>query len=298
VFISHRMNEITRISDEVAVMRDGQMVGRLNKDEIDEQRIISMMVGREINDIFAKEEAEISDIALEVKNLNTDFLKDISFHVRKGEVLGFAGLVGAGRSEVMRAVFGIDKKESGEIFIHGKKVEIRNTVDALNHGIGFVPENRKEQGLVLGMSVRSNASLAALNKISKLNFIDKKKEVELADKYIKDFQIRTPSREQLVQNLSGGNQQKVVISKWMATKPDILILDEPTRGVDVGAKKEIHLLMSQLAKQGVAVIMISSELPEVIGMSDRIVVMHEGRIKGEITRDNASQESIMRTALS
>lgn len=298
VFISHRMNEIIRISDEVAVMRDGQMVGRLGKDEIDEQRIISMMVGREINDIFAKEEAEISDIALEVNHLNTDFLKDISFHVRKGEVLGFAGLVGAGRSEVMRAVFGIDKKESGEILIHGKKADIRNTVDALNHGMGFVPENRKEQGLVLGMAVRSNISLAALKKISNYSFIAKRKEVGLADKYIEDLQIRTPGKEQLVQNLSGGNQQKVVISKWMAIKPSILILDEPTRGVDVGAKKEIHLLMSQLAKQGVAVIMISSELPEVIGMSDRIIVMHEGRIKGEITRENASQENIMKTALS
>ncbi|MGI6141262.1 MAG: sugar ABC transporter ATP-binding protein [Caldicoprobacterales bacterium] len=298
VFISHRMNEITRISDEVAVMRDGQMVGLLSKEEIEEQRIISMMVGREINDIFAKEEANISDIALEVKNLNTDFLKDISFNVRKGEILGFAGLVGAGRSEVMRAVFGIDNKDSGEIYIHGKKVDIRSTVDALKHRIGFVPENRKEQALILGMSVRGNISLAELENISKYNFIDKKKEIELAEKYIEDLQIRTPSREQKVQNLSGGNQQKVVISKWMAIKPDILILDEPTRGIDVGAKKEIHMLMSQLAKQGVAVIMISSELPEVLGMSDRIVVMHEGRIKGELSRENASQESIMKLAIS
>ncbi len=298
VFISHRLNEITRISDEVVVMRDGQMVGRLAKDEIEEQRIINMMVGREISDIFAKEEATISDIALEVKNLNTDFLKDISFSVRKGEILGFAGLVGAGRSEVMNAVFGIDKKDSGEIYIHGKKAEIRSTVDALKHGIGYVPENRKEQALILGMSVKNNISLAELKNLSKYNFIDKKKESELADKYIKDLQIRTPSQEQKVQNLSGGNQQKVVISKWMAIKPDILILDEPTRGIDVGAKKEIHMLMSRLAKEGVAVIMISSELPEILGMSDRIIVMHEGRIKGEIMREDASQESIMKLAIS
>jgi ABC-type sugar transport system ATPase subunit len=298
IYISHRMNEITRLADEVAVLRDGLMVGKLSKEEIDEQRIISMMVGREINDIFAKEEAEITDIALEVKNLNTDFLKDINFNVRKGEILGFAGLVGAGRSEVMRAIFGIDNKDSGEIYINGKKVEIRSTVDALKHGMGLVPENRKEEGLVLGMSVRGNVSLAELKKISKYDFINKKKEEELAEKYINELKVRTPSQEQLVQNLSGGNQQKVVISKWMATNPDILILDEPTRGVDVGAKKEIHMLMSQLAKKGVAVIMISSELPEILGMSDRIIVMHEGRIKGELNRENASQESIMKLAIS
>jgi ABC-type sugar transport system ATPase subunit len=298
IYISHRMNEITRLADEVAVLRDGLMVGKLSKEEIDEQRIISMMVGREINDIFAKEEAEITDIALEVKNLNTDFLKDINFNVRKGEILGFAGLVGAGRSEVMRAIFGIDNKDSGEIYINGKKVEIRSTVDALKHGMGLVPENRKEEGLVLGMSVRGNVSLAELKNISKYDFINKKKEEELAEKYINELKVRTPSQEQLVQNLSGGNQQKVVISKWMATNPDILILDEPTRGVDVGAKKEIHMLMSQLAKKGVAVIMISSELPEILGMSDRIIVMHEGRIKGELNRENASQESIMKLAIS
>lgn len=298
IFISHRMEEITRIADEVVVLRDGEMVGRLDKNEIEEQRIINMMVGREINDLFAKEEAEISDIALEVKNLNTDFLKDINFHVRKGEILGFAGLVGAGRSEVMRAVFGIDSKESGEIYINGEKVEIKSTVDALKYGIGYVPENRQEQGLVLGMTVRENISLPELKNISRYDFIDKREEADLAEKYIDELNIRTPSQEQRVRNLSGGNQQKVVISKWMATKPKILILDEPTRGIDVGAKKEIHMLMSQLAKEGVAVIMISSELPEILGMSDRIIVMHEGRIKGELMREEASQEAIMKLAIS
>lgn len=298
IFISHRMEEITRIADEVVVLRDGEMVGRLDKNEIEEQRIINMMVGREINDLFAKEEAEISDIALEVKNLNTDFLKDINFHVRKGEILGFAGLVGAGRSEVMRAVFGIDSKESGEIYINGEKVEIKSTVDALKYGIGYVPENRQEQGLVLGMTVRENISLPELRNISRYDFIDKREEADLAEKYIDELNIRTPSQEQRVRNLSGGNQQKVVISKWMATKPKILILDEPTRGIDVGAKKEIHMLMSQLAKEGVAVIMISSELPEILGMSDRIIVMHEGRIKGELMREEASQEAIMKLAIS
>ena len=297
IFISHRMEEITRIADEVVVLRDGEMVGRLDKNEIEEQRIINMMVGREINDLFAKEEAEISDIALEVKILNTDFLKDINFHVRRVK-FRFAGLVGAGRSEVMRAVFGIDSKESGEIYINGEKVKIKSTVDALKYGIGYVPENRQEQGLVLGMTVRENISLPELRNISRYDFIDKRKEKDLAEKYIDELNIRTPSQEQRVRNLSGGNQQKVVISKWMATKPKILILDEPTRGIDVGAKKEIHMLMSQLAKEGVAVIMISSELPEILGMSDRIIVMHEGRIKGELMREEASQEAIMKLAIS
>lgn len=299
IYISHRMEEIIRIADEVAVMRDGVMVGSLEKQDIEEKKIINMMVGREVNDIFAKEEAMISDVVLEVKNLSTEgFLKDINFHVRKGEILGLAGLVGAGRSEVMRAVFGIDKKQTGEIFIKGKKVNVKSTVDSLQHNIGFLPEDRKEQALILGMTVRENISLPGLKMISKMNFINKKSERVIADEYIDSLRIKTPSQEQTVNNLSGGNQQKVVIAKWMATNPDILILDEPTRGIDVGAKKEIHSLMSQLAKRGVAVIMISSELPEILGMSDRIIVMHEGRIKGELTRKEASQESIMKLAIS
>ena len=225
-------------------------------------------------------------------------MKDVSFSVRSGEILGFAGLVGAGRSEVMRALFGIDPRETGEILVRGKKVDIRSTVDALRCGIGFVPEDRKEQGLVLNMTVKRNVSLAALRKVARQWFIDRGAEDALTDRYVEALRVKTPSREQRVVNLSGGNQQKVVIAKWMATSPAILILDEPTRGIDVGAKKEIHALMSKLAEQGVAIIMISSELPEVLGMSDRIVVMHEGRIKGVLSRADASQTAIMKMAVS
>ena len=239
-------------------------------------------------------------MVLEVKNLNTKgFLKDINFQLHAGEILGFAGLVGAGRSEVMRAVFGIDSKESGEVFIKGKKVDIKTPRDAMLHGMGFVPEDRKLQGLVLGMSVGKNSTLAALKKVAnKAGFINHKQEKEMADKFVKALEVKTPSNDQLVKNLSGGNQQKVVIAKWLANNPDILILDEPTRGIDVGAKKEIHQLMSDLANQGVAIIMISSELPEVLGMSDRVVVMHEGHIKGELSREEADQVSIMKMAVS
>ena len=299
VFISHRMNEIFEISDEIAVMRDGEMVQHMITADVDEQQVIAAMVGRDVNDIFHKEEAPIGDVVLEVKNLSTkNFLKDISFNVRAGEIVGFAGLVGAGRSEVMRALFAVDPRESGEIYVNGKQVEIKSTVDALNAGMGFVPEDRKEQGLILKQTIRANASLAALDSVANGWFIDKKKEKNLSDEYVSKLKVKTPSIEQLIMNLSGGNQQKVVIAKWMATHPKVLILDEPTRGIDVGAKKEIHTLMSELAKQGVAIIMISSELPEVLGMADRIYVMHDGRIKGEINRAEASQESIMKLAIS
>lgn len=299
VFISHRMNEIFEISDEIAVMRDGEMVQHMITAEVDEQQVIAAMVGRDVNDIFHKEAAPIGDVVLEVKDLNTrGFLKNISFKVRAGEIVGFAGLVGAGRSEVMRALFAVDPRESGEIFIDGKKVEIKSTVDALKAGMGFVPEDRKEQGLILKQTIRMNTSLAALDSVANGWFIDRKHERTLSDEYVSKLKVKTPSIEQRIMNLSGGNQQKVVIAKWMATHPKVLILDEPTRGIDVGAKKEIHTLMSELAKQGVAIIMISSELPEVLGMADRIYVMHDGCIRGEVDRTQASQESIMKLAIS
>ena len=299
VFVSHRMNEIFEISDRIAVMRDGEMVDTFQTSDVTEVDIIGAMVGREIKSLFVKEDAKIGDVVLEVKNLSTkSLLRDVSFTVRAGEILGFAGLVGAGRSEVMRAVFGIDRRESGEIFVRGQKADIHSTVDALRYGLGFVPEDRKEQGLILGMTVCRNETLVALDKVSNGWVIDKGKETQLASRYVDALSIKTPSLTQRVVNLSGGNQQKVVIAKWMANNPAILILDEPTRGIDVGAKKEIHALMSQLAQKGVAIIMISSELPEVLGMSDRIVVMHEGRVKGELSRAQASQEAIMKMAVS
>ena len=299
VFISHRMNEIFEIADRIAVMRDGQMVQCVDAKEATEQSIIAAMVGRDVKNLFAKEPAPIGDVALEVRNLSTKgFLKDISFNVRAGEIVGFAGLVGAGRSEVMRAVFGIDPRLSGEILVKGKPVNIRTTVDALKAGLGFVPEDRKEQGLILKMSVLHNTSIAALKSVADGWFLNKGRERQLAKEFVEKLRVKTPSTEQRVMNLSGGNQQKVVIAKWMATHPTVLILDEPTRGIDVGAKKEIHLLMSELVRQGVAIIMISSELPEILGMSDRIYVMHDGRIKGEIARSDATQESIMKMAIS
>lgn len=299
IFITHRMKEIFEIADRVAVMRDGKMVCSLSVASTNQDEVIKHMVGREVENIFDKEEVDIGDVVLEVQNLATkDFLKDINFNVRQGEILGVAGLVGAGRSEVMRAVFGVDKKETGTIKIDNKVVSINSTVDALKYGIGFLPEDRKDQALVLGMSLKENTTLACLSKLAKLHMINKRKEVQVSKDYTDKLRIKTPSIEQLVMNLSGGNQQKVVIGKWMATDPRILILDEPTRGIDVGSKKEIHQLMSQLAKSGVAIIMISSELPEILGMSDRIIVMHEGRIKGELLREEASQERIMKLAIS
>lgn len=299
VFISHRMNEIFEISDEIAVMRDGEMVKHMITSEVDEAQVIAAMVGRDVQNLFAKEPAQLGEMALEVRNLSTkNFLKDITFNVRAGEIVGFAGLVGAGRSEVMRAVFGIDPRESGEILVKGKPVKIASTIDALRAGMGFVPEDRKEQGLILKMSVRHNTSIAALSSVANGWFINRGAEAALTDEYVSKLKVKTPSNEQKVMNLSGGNQQKVVIAKWLATHPAVLILDEPTRGIDVGAKKEIHALMSEMAQQGVAIIMISSELPEVLGMSDRIYVMHEGRLKGEIDRKDANQEVIMQMAIS
>ena len=299
IFISHRMKEIFEIADEIAIMRDGTMVCTLETAQTDENEVIGNMVGREISDMYAKTPAEIGDVMLEVRNLSTHkLLKNISFSVRKGEILGFAGLVGAGRSEVMRALFGIDPKTGGEIFINGEPVAIRNTVDAIRHDIGFLPEDRKEQALILMMSIKRNITLPALLNFRKGLFLRKSLESAAAKKHIKALDIRTPGEDQLVQNLSGGNQQKVTIGKWMEINPKLLILDEPTRGIDVKSKKEIHSLMSELAKQGVAIVMISSELPEVLGMSDRIIVMHEGRITGAVSREEATQELVMKLAIS
>jgi ABC-type sugar transport system ATPase subunit len=251
-----------------------------------------------VDDLYPKCDAKIGDVILEVKGLNTKgFLKDINFQLRAGEILGFAGLVGAGRSEVMRAVFGIDPKESGEIFIKGQKVDIKSPRDALNHGMGFVPEDRKLQGLVLGMSVGKNTTLAALKAVAnKAGFINHKQEKDMADKFVKALEVKTPSNDQLVKNLSGGNQQKVVIAKWLANNPDILILDEPTRGIDVGAKYEIYCIIEELARSGKSIIMISSEMAELIGMSDRVMVMCDGRVTGFIDGKDATQENIMELA--
>lgn len=270
----------------------------LKKEEITEEAIIKSMVGRTLENIFVKQYAEIGEIALEVRNLCTkNFLKNISFNVRKGEIVGFAGLVGAGRSEVMRAVFGLDAISEGEILIDGKPVRINSPSDAIKHGLGLVPEDRKHDGLILGMSVMKNGSIVMLDKLSKHGLINDALEYETIESYVEKLSIKTPSMEKEVKDLSGGNQQKVVVAKWLANNPQILIVDEPTRGIDVAAKKEIHNLISNLAKSGVAIIMISSEMPEVLGMCDRIYVMHEGRIRSELCREEATQEKIMKVIL-
>ena len=272
--------------------RDLLSIGDLSRDDI-----IKLMVGRELKDAIPKVPAEPGEPALTVRNLcRTGLLHDVSFTVHKGEVLGLAGLVGAGRTETARVIFGADRLTSGSIEVFGKPVTIRSPQEAIKHGIGLVTEDRKQQGLVLGMAVRENNTLANLDILSILGFIKRGEENKVAEKYKNDLSIKTPSIEQAVQNLSGGNQQKVVLAKWLFTGSKILIFDEPTRGIDVGAKSEIYKLMNALAAQGVAIIMISSELPEVLGMSDRILVMHEGTIAGELSRAEATQEKIMHLA--
>ncbi|MDI9506667.1 MAG: sugar ABC transporter ATP-binding protein [Bacillota bacterium] len=294
VFISHKLNEVFAIADRVTVLRDGELAGCVETKDCDEETLIRMMVGRELTDLFPKKEVPIGDVTLSVEGLNAGkAVQNVSFTVRAGEILGFAGLVGAGRSETMRALFGIDRMDSGKIWVDGKVLSGHQPTEAIEAGLGFVPEDRKLQGLILGMTVRENTTLAAMEETKVNHMVNRKKEVEITQEYVDRLGIRTPGVEQKAMNLSGGNQQKVVIAKWLATDPTVLLLDEPTRGRDVGAKKEIHLLMGEMTARGVAVVMISSELPEVLGMSDRIIVMHEGSVRGELSREEATQERVM-----
>ncbi len=298
VFISHKIDEVIELSDRVTVLRDGIVAGTLDKDDITRDNLIRLMVGRVINDIYPRTEHQITDEALRVENLSTkDLIKDVSFSVHKGEILGFAGLIGAGRTELIRAIVGLDKKSSGTVYKDHKVIDIKHSNDALKHRIAYAPEDRKLDGLILNMTIRENITLSILDRISKLSFINGTLDREVTRKYMEDINVVATGTEQPVRNLSGGNQQKVVIGKVLATEPDVLILDEPTRGVDVGAKKEIHSIINELAGQGMAIIIISSELPEILGMSDRIIVMHEGRIKGEMDRKEATQEHILHMAI-
>lgn len=298
IYISHRMEEIFRISDRITVMRDGKLIGVRKTSETNPKEIISMMVGRNLEDLYGKPgERTIGNTVLEVRNLNQGKrLKNISLHVRSGEILGVAGLVGAGRTEMAKAVFGADHRDSGEILIDNKPVDIRTPQDAIRAGLGYLPEERKLQGLFLRMAISTNVSAASVSRISRNGFIQDQMERDLAQMYVKQLKIRTPSIDQFARNLSGGNQQKVIIAKWLAVQPKVLIVDEPTRGVDVGAKMEIYSLMRKMASQGVAVVMISSELPEVLGMSDRIMVIREGHFAGELDRVGATEEKIIAMA--
>ena len=294
IYISHKMDEIFRISDTITVLRDGQWIGTKPAKELDNDMLIKMMVGRELTDIYPKDPVEIGDVILEVKNLSRGKkVRDASFSLRKGEVLGIAGLVGAGRSELVETIFGLYPKTGGQIFLHGKEVHIKSAADAIKNKMALITEDRKQTGLNLIVSVKENIASVSIGKLSNHGIVNDKKINEVSEKYIKELKIKTPDGNAIVGNLSGGNQQKVVLAKWLLDEPDIIIFDEPTRGIDIGAKRDIYLLINNLAKEGKAVIVISSEMAEVMGICDRILVMAEGRINGEVRREEFSQEVIM-----
>lgn len=297
IYISHKMSELWQICDRVTVLRDGEYVGTETIKDITKDKLISMMVGRTLEQYYTREFLNPSEEVLRVENLCDDkMVRDVSFNVRKGEIVGMAGLVGAGRSETMHCIFGLKKKYTGKIFLRGKEVRFKTAVEAINEGMAFVPEDRKLEGLYHVKSVTYNTSIEVLSDFIKGIFFNKKREAEIAQTYTDMMKTKTPSLEQHVNLLSGGNQQKVMIGRWLATNPSVLILDEPTRGVDVGAKAEIYAIMNYLVKQGISIIMISSELPEIINMSDRIYVMANGKVTGCINHQDVSQEKIMKLA--
>ncbi|QAT43365.1 sugar ABC transporter ATP-binding protein [Aminipila luticellarii] len=298
VYISHRLEEIFKICDDITVLRDGERIGEVPVSEVTEDKLIEMMVGRRLEEQYPKADSEIGEVIFEVKNLTNSFVQEASFTLRKGETLGIAGLMGSSRTELARTIYGIYKMDRGEIFIHGKKVHINSPRDAIKAGITYVSEDRKTNGIVLGMNVGENITLTSLKSIcGRFGHVYKSKEEEVSQEYIKNLSIKTSGTKQLVKYLSGGNQQKVSIAKNLFAEPSILILDEPTRGVDVGAKKEIYNLINKFKKAGVSIIMISSEIPEILGMSDRVLVMHEGCISGILDTEQADQEGIMSLAV-
>ncbi len=295
IYISHRMDELKEITDRVTVMRDGQYVDTVNTAETTIDQIVQMMVGRVIFDEPKSHSNVAPDapVVLEARNLCSDMVKDVSFQLHKGEILGFAGLMGAGRTETMRLLSGADPKTSGQIIVNGKEVKIRRPKDAVQAGIGYLSEDRKRYGLCLGLSVADNTAMASLDSLTSGPFMQDGKIAQVTQEYIQKLRTKTPSGKTLARSLSGGNQQKVVIAKWLLRDCDVLIFDEPTRGIDVGAKSEIYKLMNQLAAEGKSIIMISSELPEILRMSDRVMVMCEGRLTGELDISEATQERIM-----
>ena len=295
IYISHRMEEVFQIGDYVSVMRDGTTVGEWPISEVTQSDLIASMVGRNINNMFPKEKVPIGDVVMSVKGLtHRGLFEDINFEVRAGEILGFSGLVGAGRTEVALTVFGAMHADAGEVFLHGKKVHIRSPKDAIAHKIVYIPEDRKKLALDLRAKISDNISLGVLDMLcDKFGFVNKAAEKKLCEEQKEKFRIKTPDMSFPANSLSGGNQQKVVLAKWLSRDVDVIILDEPTRGIDVGSKEEIHHLIVQLAREGKAIIMISSELPEVLGMSDRVLVMYEGRCMGVIDTEDATQEKVL-----
>ncbi len=299
LYVSHRLKELFQITDKIVVLKDGCFVKDLKTKDATEAELIRLMVGRKIGDIYNNldRNEQIGDVVLEVKNLTNDHINDVSFQLHKGEVLGFAGLVGAGRSETMRAIFGEDKLTSGEVFVEGRRRRIKSPRDAIDAGIGLCPEDRKEQGLVLGRSVQDNITITVLRMISRAGVIDRKAERKMSEDAVEKYRIKTPTVEKIVMELSGGNQQKVILGRWLSADLKILILDEPTKGIDVGAKAEIYQMVCNLAKSGLGIIFISSELPEVLNVCDRVLVMKDGSIAGELTRNEVSEEKVLSLAM-
>lgn len=299
IYISHRMDEIFQICDSITVLRDGKYIGSVETKDVTKDDLITMMVGRKLEEQFPYKEVEKENVLLKVENLSMkDKVKNVSFEIRSGEILGVSGLMGAGRTELAKTIFGDYKKDSGEIYVDGEKVNINSPKDAIKYGICYLSEDRKQEGLILNMSVAQNMTLPNLNSYeNKMKRIDKKSEKKEVEEYIKRLSIKTPNQEQLVKNLSGGNQQKVILAKWLMRSPKVLIVDEPTKGIDVGAKKEIYEVLNKLKSMGKAVIMISSDMAEILGVSDRVMVMHEGKVTGELKREEATQESIMKYAI-
>mgnify|MGYP000501209666 CR=1 FL=1 len=300
VFISHKLEEVMEITDRVVVLRDGTNIKSIDTKDANHDLLISLMVGRELSSLYTHRTTPPgTEVLFEVKGVSgPPMIKDASFKLHKGEILGFAGLVGAGRTELMKLIYGGVKKNSGEFYMNGKRLDIKQPADAVKAGIAYVPENRKEEAVILEMSIKNNLTMSIHDKVKRLGiFLDKGQEKTITSGYIDQLSIKTPSMFQAIKNLSGGNQQKVVLGKSLAIEPNILILDEPTRGIDVGAKAEVHRIITELADEGLSIILISSELPEVMGSSDRILVMHEGSITGEFNRDEFDQEEIMRAAV-
>lgn len=296
IYISHRMEEIFRLSDRTTVIRDGKYIQTLNTADTNKQELIKLMVGRELNDTYPSREKEAKETVLKLEKVSGNGVKDISFEVKKGEILGLGGLVGAGRTELAQLIFGSEKLTSGRIIYQGQEMHMKNCKEAIDRGIAMIQEDRKRHGVVLNMSIRDNTTLPCLRRISRHGVISGQKEEDVTKRYQETLRIKTPSNQQLVKNLSGGNQQKVVLAKWLAMDPEVIIFDEPTRGIDVGAKQEIYDIMNDLANQGKCIIMISSDMEELIGMSDRVIVLCKGRMAGSLSKEEVSQESILTKA--